>query len=157
MIGLFGVFFLACGESEEIEYNLFNAESDQFEVEIGIPEETEATEINLYSSTGQVVVGTAVLTPGGGPVGTEHLLRVEVENTWEADVSRVLLVIDAGDRGITEYVLERDSADAGYHQIQVQSVGEEGEERSDVFSIQLYTEDGVQNTSDSNESDTASN
>jgi hypothetical protein len=152
MIGLFGVFFLACGDSEEESYNLFNAENDQLEVQVGIAEETEAQTIDLRSSTGQVIVGTATLSPGGGPVGTEHRLVIEVENTWETDVSRAVLVIDAGERGLTEYVLSRDSADAGYHQVDIQSVGEIGEIRTDLFTIQLFAEDqSTDNTSENND------
>ena len=152
MIGLFGVLLLACQESEEDNYNLFNAETDQLEVSVGIEEESEAQTIELHSSTGQVIVGTATLTPGGGPVGTEHQLIVEVENTWETEVTRAVLIIDSGERGEKEYVLNRDSADAGYHQIDIQSVGDVGEVRTDTFTIQLYAEEGsTVNTSENSE------
>ena len=152
MFGLFGVLFIACDESSEDNYNLFNADTDKFEVRIGIEEETEAQTLDLHSSTGQVIVGTAILNPGGGPIGTEHQLVIEVDNTWETDVSRVVLMIDSGDRGIKEYTLDRDSADAGYHQIDIQSVGEEGDVRTDIFTIQLYAEEeSVTNTSENND------
>jgi hypothetical protein len=152
MFGLFGVLFIACDESSEDNYNLFNADTDQFEVRIGIEEETDAQSHELHSSTGQVIVGTAILNPGGGPIGTEHQLVIEVDNTWETDVTRVVLMIDSGDRGTKEYTLDRDSADAGYHQIDIQSVGEEGEVRTDLFTIQLYAEEeSVTNTSENND------
>jgi hypothetical protein len=156
MFRLFGVFFLlssACGDSEEKTYNLFNSDSDFFEVEIGLAEETDDLSLDLHSSTGQVIVGSANLSPAGGPVGTTHRLVVEVANEWEEDVSRVVLNIDSGERGQKEYILDRDSADAGYHQIDVQSVGDEGETRTDVFTIQLFVENGVQMTN----SDTGNN
>ena len=152
MFALFGVLFIACDESSEDSYNLFNSDTDQFEVSIGIEEETEVETLDLHSSTGQVIVGTATLSPGGGPIGTEHQLVIEVENTWETDVTQVILMIDSGDRGTKEYVLDRDSADAGYHQIDIQSVGEEGEVRTDLFIIQLYAEEeSVTSTSESND------
>ena len=152
MIGLFGVIFFACDESEEENYNLFNAASDSFEVSVGIAEETEAQVIELHSSTGQVIVGSATLTPGGGPIGTEHQLIVEVENTWETEVSRAVLIINSGARGEKEYILNRDSADAGYHQVDIQSVGEVDETRTDIFTIQLYVEeDTTNNTSENND------
>lgn len=152
MIGLFGVLFFACEESEEGNYDLFNSETDQFEVSVGIEEEAEALIIELHSSTGQVIVGTATLSPGGGPVGTEHQLVVEVEDTWETEVSKAILVIDSGDRGEKEYLLNRDSADAGYHQVDIQSVGDVGEVRTDIFTIQLYVEEGnTSNTSENND------
>lgn len=153
MIGLFGVFFWACQESEEENYNQFNAETDQLEVSVGIEEELEATTIELHSSTGQVIVGTATLTPGGGPIGTEHQLIVEVENTWETEVTRAVLVIDSGERGEKEYILNRDSADAGYHQVDIQSVGDIGEVRTDTFTIQLYVEEGSTGNSSNNSED----
>lgn len=152
MFALFGVLFIACDESSEDSYNLFNSDTDQFEVSIGIEEETEVETLDLHSSTGQVIVGTATLSPGGGPIGTEHQLVIEVENTWETDVTQVILMIDSGDRGTKEYVLDRDSADAGYHQIDIQSVGEEGEVRTDLFTIQLYAEEeSVTSTSENND------
>ena len=152
MFALFGVLFIACDESSDDSYNLFNSDTDQFEVSIGIEEETEVETLDLHSSTGQVIVGTATLSPGGGPIGTEHQLVIEVENTWETDVTQVILMIDSGDRGTKEYVLDRDSADAGYHQIDIQSVGEEGEVRTDLFIIQLYAEEeSVTSTSENND------
>jgi hypothetical protein len=135
-----GLLLLGC-EEEEIEYNLFNGTSDIIEVSVGGSDELPATEIDLLSSTGQVIVGSAILTPGGGPVGTRHSLVIEVGDLWEARVTRVVVIADAGERGIEEFTLERDSADAGYHQIDIVSVGEEGESRTDSLTIRLYQED----------------
>ena len=135
-----GFLLLGC-EEEDVEYSQFNGTSDIIEVSVGVDEELPSAEINLLSSTGQVVVGTAAITPGGGPIGTRHTLVVNVDAQWEARVSRAVVSTDAGDRGTEEFTLERDSADAGYHQIDIVSVGEEGESRTDTLTIHLYTEE----------------
>ena len=96
------------------------------------------------------MVGTAVLTPGGGPVGTEHQLVVEVADTWQGQVEEVVISIDSGDRGVEEFTLKRDSADPGYHQIDIISVGDEDEIREDIMTIQLFAND----TQPANGSDT---
>ena len=136
-----GFLFLGC-EEEEISYNQFNGTSDTIDVSVGADEELPPTEIDLLSSTGQVVVGTATLNPGGGPIGTRHMLMVNVDDQWEARVSRVVVSADAGERGVEEFTLQQDSADAGYHQIEIVSVGEEGEVRTDTLTIHLYSEEG---------------
>ena len=61
----------------------------------------------LNSSTEQVVVGTATLSPGGGPVGTRHELIVQVSEPWDTQVSRVTLITDSGDRGTETYELRK--------------------------------------------------
>ena len=135
-----GFFLLGC-EEEEVEYSQFNGTSDIIEISVGVDEEQPSAEINLLSSTGQVIVGTATITPGGGPIGTRHTLVVNIEEQWKARVSRAIAATDSGDRGTEEFTLERDSADAGYHQIDIVSVGEEGETRTDLLTIKLYAEE----------------
>jgi hypothetical protein len=137
-----GFLLLGC-EEEEVNYNQFNGTSDTIEVSVGVDEELPPTEINLLSSTGLVVVGTAAITPAGGPIGTRHLLVVEVDNQWENQVSRVVVTTDAGERGTEEFTLQQDSADPGYHQVEIVSVGEEGETRTDILTIGLFTEEGT--------------
>ena len=141
--GLFWTFFLLSCEEEEVNYNQFNSTTDIMEISVGASEELDPIEISLHSSTGQVVVGNATINPGGGPIGTRHTLVVEVDDTWEAQVSRVIVVTDSGDRGTEEFTLDRDSADPGYHQVDIVSTGEDGETRTDTLTIQLYTEEGM--------------
>lgn len=143
LIRLFGICLLGlgCGEETEQEYSQFNATTDTLAITIAPDADDSPEEIELRSSTGQVVVGTAVLTPGGGPVGTEHQLVVEVADTWQGQVEEVIISIDSGDRGVEEFTLKRDSADPGYHQIDIISVGEENEVREDVLTIQLFAND----------------
>ena len=143
LIRLFGfcLLGLGCGEETEKDYSQFNATTDTFTVEIAPDADATPTQVELRSSTGQVIVGTAILTPGGGPVGTEHQLVVEVADTWQGQVEEVVISVDSGDRGIEEFTLKRDSADPGYHQIDIISVGDEGEVREDVVTIQLFAND----------------
>ena len=148
LIRLFGICLLGlgCGEEENQDFTQFNATTDTMIVDIGPEADETSTEVELRSSTGQVIVGTAVLTPGGGPVGTEHMLVVEVADTWQGQVEEVVISIDSGDRGVEEFTLKRDSADPGYHQIDIISVGNEGEVREDLITIQLFANDTEPNS-----------
>jgi len=69
------------------------------------------------------------------------MLVVEVADTWQGQVEEVVISIDSGDRGIEEFTLKRDSADPGYHQIDIVSVGDEGEVREDLITLQLFAND----------------
>jgi hypothetical protein len=138
---------LACTESDEVTYAQFNAETDQISIQVGSGEVLDATSVSLFSTTGTVEIGTATADPGGGPIGTEHTLTVEVYDDWENDVSRVSVRTDSGDRGEDEYDLEADSADEGLFQIVLVSVGDEGESREDTFTIRVW-ENGSTDTED---------
>ena len=149
LIRLFGIclFGLGCGEESDSDLDQFNATTDAFSVSIAPDADLTPQEIELRSSTGQVIVGTAVITPGGGPVGTEHQLVIEVADTWQGQVEKVVVAVDSGDRGVEEFTLKRDSADSGYHQIDIISVGEDEEVREDTFTVKLFAND-IQTTSD---------
>ena len=149
LIRLFGIclFGLGCGEESDSDLDQFNATTDAFNVSIAPDADLTPQDIELRSSTGQVVVGTALITPGGGPVGTEHQIVVEVADTWQGQVEEVIVSVDSGDRGIEDFILKRDSADPGYHQIDIVSVGEDGEVREDTFTVQLFAND-TQSTGD---------
>ena len=149
LIGLFGICLLglACGDEEDSNYTQFNALDDAISVEVGTTELGTEQIIELHSSTGQVVIGSATLSPGSGPVGTEHQLVVIVDNTWEAQVGQVRLEVDSGERGLEDFILNRDSADPGYHIIDIVSVGEENETRTDTFTIQLMSDEETTSTS----------
>jgi hypothetical protein len=134
--------FLGCKDEEEIFYTQFNAKDDVISIEVGAVEELPPTTIDLHSSTGQVIVGSATVTPGGGPIGTTHVLTVEVLDDWEDQVPRVTVRTDSGNRGEDEYELTTDSADEGLHQIKLVSFGDEGESRTDIFTIRLWEIDG---------------
>ncbi len=138
---------LACNKEEEISYEQFNADDDILTIEVGIEELLEATSIDLMSNTNEVVVGSATVTPGGGPAGTEHEIVVEVLDEYEDIVDRVSVRTDSADRGVDEYDLEADYADEGIYKIELQSVAGDGEVRSDTFTIRLW--DAVSGGADS--------
>ncbi len=138
----------ACTQDEETIYTQFNAEDDQLTISVGVESELEQVSTVLLSTTGTVEVGEAYADPGGGPIGTEHTLTVEVYDEWEDQVVRVTVRTDSGDRGEDEYELEPDSADEGLYQIKLVSVGDEGEVREDSFTIRLWEEDGSSSSAD---------
>ncbi len=141
-----------CPAEDTGTYERFNAESDV--VEVGVTASTELggpVEGALNSTTGEVEVGRVIVDPGSGPVGTEHLVRVEVDDTYEETVERVTLEADAGERGTETITLRQDSADHGLWVVTVESRGEEGEERTDTFAVQLWTIAGESSSGDTDE------
>jgi len=131
--------FLGINCDKEIVWVQFNGDDDEFFVEITDDAVGEPQTIELFSNSGQVIVGTATLDPGSGPVNTDHELVVQVANAWEDEVQRVTLVVDSGDRGTAEFELSQDSADEGYWWVELRSVGEPGETRVDEFQVRLWT------------------
>ena len=128
---------LSCGDEDEGTYVLFNHEGDSMEIHIGA-ELMGAHTIELKSSTGDNVVGTATVDPQGAPCGTEHTMVVIVADEYENLVDRVTVVTDSPDRGIDEYSMVQDSADEGYYKLSLQSTGAEDEERIDTLTFRLY-------------------
>jgi hypothetical protein len=151
MFLLFAFTLIGCNSDDETEYSQFNDSEDSLVVDVGTEEELDPVETDLHSSTGQVVVGWAQVSPGGGPIGTEHEIVVIVDDDYEDLVDRVSVRTDSGDRGEDEYDLEPDSADEGYYVLGIVSVGEDGETRSDTLSIRLWQE--VESEDDSESTD----
>ncbi|TNE89246.1 MAG: hypothetical protein EP330_12480 [Deltaproteobacteria bacterium] len=134
-----------CTDGTDTDWFLFNSEEDVIEVQVTAGSETgDAVTIDLHSTTGAVVIGTAELTPGSGPVGTEHRLVVQVGDTWEEDVERVTVSADAGERGTETFLMNQDSADHGLWVLDLQSAGSEGEIRTDRLTVQLFQEQPVE-------------
>jgi len=139
--GLFlacGLMGYSCDEEAEPNWVQFNGSEDSVLVEVGTSEELDAVSCELTSSVTGLVVGSATVTPGGGPIGTEHTILVVVEDEWENDVGRVSVRTSSGDRGNDEYELEPDPADEGYYGLHIVSVGEEGEQRTDELTFRLW-------------------
>lgn len=138
--------------ADEIVWVPFNAEDQALEVQV-LPtgsEVGEAVAIDLMSNLGLTNVGVAGIDPGSGPVGTEHLVTVEVFDEFEGYVGRVTVGVNPqaiedldGDgevesRGAEEYELLQDSADPGSWALTVQSLGRDDERRDDRFVIVLW-------------------
>ena len=66
LIRLFGICLLGlgCGEETEQDFSQFNATTDTLTVSIAPDADSSPTEIELRSSTGQVVVGTSGIDTG---------------------------------------------------------------------------------------------
>lgn len=137
-----------CTTAEEPDWARFNADTDMVVVSVGAAEVLDPVSILLHSSSGQVEVGTATVTPGGGPIGTEHTLIVHVEGAFEDRVGRASVRTDSGSRGEDEYEMEPDSADEGLYSIMLVSVGETGEVRDDIFTVRLWYDQNAEEWTD---------
>ncbi len=128
----------ACNGSDEIEWIQFNAEDDTVTIQVGVDEVQDTVSTVLHSTSGQVEVGVASVDPGGGPIGTEHFVVVEVYDDYEDTVGRATVRTDSGDRGEDEYEMDPDSADEGIYTTTLISVGDDGEHRSDILTFRLW-------------------
>ena len=140
-----------CGDDGGAVYNLFNCEDDFTLIYVGIPEvwtgescdgvehiDLKSSSCDLPEDPNGNPVGTADITPCGGPIGTEHQIVVRVNTLYKDKVDRVSVRLNSGDRGEDEYDMQPDSADEGLYKITLVSVGSEGELRNDTIHIKLW-------------------
>ena len=143
---VFAAFLGGCGEDDAISYSLFNCEEDSTFVHVGEAEILSGDDcdggdlLQLRSSSCEVSVGQASISPCGGPIDTEHEIVVNVNSTYTHEISKVTAVLESGQRGEDEYTLTPDSADEGLYKITLISVGSEGEQRDDLLRIKLWKE-----------------
>ena len=143
---LFAALLCGCGEDDPISYSLFNCEEDSTFVRVGEVEILSGDDcdgrdlLQLRSSSCEVSVGQASISPCGGPIDTEHEIVVNVNSTYTHEISKVTAVLESGQRGEDEYTLTPDSADEGLYKITLISVGSEGEQRDDLLRIKLWKE-----------------
>lgn len=145
-------------KSDEITWVPFNLEDQTLVVQV-LPEGSDVGDpvsLGLLSNLGRTDVGTASIDPGSGPVGTEHVIAVDVLDDFEEIVGRVTVGVNPeatkdldGDgeiesRGSEEYELLQDSADLGAWQITVMSLGSTDERRDDTFTIVLWQPEELQ-------------
>lgn len=132
----------ACAEEPTTTYAQYNADDNSLVVTVGSscdPSPCADAFAELTSSSGEVDIGDAWVSPGGGPIGTVHEVKVVLADEYESDVDQAHVRIDSGEaRGVDEYELLPDSADEGLWTLEVTSVGEFGEEREDTFTFRLY-------------------
>lgn len=155
--------FLACSNSTEITYTQFNGPDDTVTIQVGVAELLDPVSADLTSTTGEVVVGQVDVDPGGGPIGTEHAIVVEVYDAYQQIVDRVSVRLDSGARGEDEFELEQDSADEGVWKLTIVSAGDTNEVRDDTLNVRCWDQDGdtgtqagTTSTSTSTSTDTAS-
>jgi hypothetical protein len=128
---------ISCEETES-DPNQFNAHDESLTILVGVSDLEEERIRTLFSTTGLVEVGTARIYPGGGPIGTVHQIQVEVFEEYTEEIQEVRIDIDSEERGSLEYTLTPDSAQTSLYVLELESVGEEGEEREDVFLFSLW-------------------
>jgi hypothetical protein len=147
----FAVFVAGCN-GDEITWVQFNAAEQFLEVEVLPVGETtgEPVSLPLLSNLGRTEVGIASVDPGSGPVGTEHLVTVDVYDAFEAKVLRVSVIFAAepvsdldGDgnndsRSENEDDLYQDFADLGAWARTFKSLGADDEQRTDVVTFFLW-------------------
>lgn len=131
---------VACDEESETSWTQYNADGDQVEIEVGVPELQPEVSTTLHSSTGQVEIGVASVDPGGGPVGSLHTVLVTVYADYSGDVGRVSVRTDSGDREVDEFDLDVDSTGTGIFKAELRSVGAESETRTDTLTFRVWTE-----------------
>ena len=138
--------------NDDIQWVRFNGAGESLTVEVfplgtapGDPVVRELT-----SDVGQAVVGTAAIDPGVAPVGTSHLVQINVAEAFEEIVGRATVVVetDAVDvtddtpfgpnQGEGEYEMRRDSSDIGLYTLSVQSLGRDDTRRTDSFTLRLW-------------------
>ncbi len=132
---------LACSKDEEVTYSQFNGSDDSITIQVGIDELLDPAEVELSSSTGEVTVGIATVDPGGGPLGTEHAVVVQVYDDWQHIVDRVTIRLSSPNRGDDEFALDQDSADEGVWKTTLVSVGTDGEVREDTLTVRCWDQD----------------
>ena len=133
-IGL--ILLVGCDPNAGEEWRRFNNESDVLNLEIQDQIGPDLT-IDITSNTGAVVVGTGTLSPGSGPVGTQHVLLIEVANEWEERIGRASIT-SIGKRGVEEYDMRQDAADPGIFDLTLVSLGAKDETRTDQWLINLW-------------------
>lgn len=124
--------------AEEFPYEQFNADDQELTVCVGSASGcAPVTDLALLSTNGSTEVGSATVDPGEGPVGTIHRFEVTVDADW-IDTVTLVQVAMGGDRGDQTYDLRQDSADHGNWVVEVQSLGEPDEQRTDTATILLW-------------------
>ena len=116
----------------------YNGGDDSLVVSVGAALGDDVS-LDLSSTTGATLIGTASVSPGAGPVGTEHLLTVSLDEQFAWDVGRVTVEADSV-RGMTVHELVQDSADTGLWLVSVTSLGNDDEVREDTFRFVLWQE-----------------
>ena len=133
-----GLLGYSCDEDAEPNWVQYNGDDDVVTIEVGSADELDEVATDLHSDVVGNVIGTATVDPGGGPIGTTHTVTVIIDDEFENDVGLVTVRTDSGDRGEDEYELDNDMSDEGAWGLQIISVGEEGEQRSDTLTFRLW-------------------
>jgi hypothetical protein len=138
----FITWLFSCSDEGELSFLQFNSLDDQLSISVGTEEILPDKSIPLFSSTGAIEVGNAIVSPGGGPFGTEHAITVEVFDAFEDKVS-YSSIRTMTERGTETYTMNVDSADEGLYVLDLVSIGVENETREDIFYVTLYRREDI--------------
>lgn len=135
---LLALLLMACKGDDEVEYTQFNVDDDEVVIRVGADEVLDPVSTVIRSTTGEVEIGSAVVSPGGGPIGTDHEVVIIVFDDYQDQVDRVSVRTLSPGRGEDEYDLIQDSADEGYYKLTITSAGEPDEKRDDTLTFRLW-------------------
>ena len=127
---------LGC-DRDDLTYDQINATDDVVEIAVG-GEVLPAITLDLHSSTGQVVIGEVTVDPGGGPADTEHEVYVTIDDDYVGLVDHASIATASEGRGARDFDMAPDSAEEGLFHLVIVSVADDGEARTDSFTIQLW-------------------
>ncbi len=143
-----------CGGDGGAVYNLFNCEDDFTLIYVGIPEvwtgdscdgvehiDLKSSSCDLPEDPNGNPVGTADITPCGGPIGTEHQIVVRVNNIYKEEVDHASVRISSDGHGEQECMMTRDPADRGLYTLILTSEGANDEVRNDIIQFMLWKSD----------------
>jgi hypothetical protein len=133
---LLAVCLLGCNQ-DGYDYDQVNATDDVVSIEVGA-ELSPLVTLDLHSSTGRVVIGTVTVDPGGGPAETEHEVYVTMLEEYVGLVDHASVSTSSEGRGSREFEMDPDSAEEGLFKLVIVSVADDGEVRTDSFTIQLW-------------------
>ncbi len=132
-----------CTGSTGTTWVQYNAADNTVSIDVGAAAVEDPVSVTLTSNTGAVELGTGTVDPGGGPIGTMHTVTVSVSSDYASDIGRASVRLDSGSRGVDEYDMDADSTGEGYWVVQLQSVGDVGETRTDSLTFRLWTASGA--------------
>ena len=135
--------------TDTANYALFNCEDDASLIYVGTEDviSDEACDgidtINLLSSSCYIgensnPVGSAAITPCGGPIGTEHKIVVQVNPLYGDQVDRASVRIHSDGRGTEEFDLDADADNNRLYKTSIISVGRDDEQRTDTIEFRLW-------------------
>jgi hypothetical protein len=131
--------FTGCNQDDvEATWVRFNNDEDFIEIEVEPGAVGDEILGDVTSTTGETVVGSIRVTPGSGPVGTEHTVVVQVLEAYEERVARVDIKAVSDDRGNRIFTLQQDSAELGVWVAELVSYGVDDEVRVDRLEPSLY-------------------
>ena len=127
-----------CSGDDELIWQSFNSDDDRLQIEIRPGESIGVATSSLTSNTGLVDVGNVRVEPAVAPVGSSHFVSLVVDEEWAPRIDRATIT-SFGDRGEgDEYDMIGDTARDGVFELELISLGDPDEQRTDVWIVKLW-------------------